>query len=233
MTVEAVKFKLSSHCGTLASDMILHLKDGSGQLVAILTEPHRKLGFFSPEDGWVPLFQSLLAPCTHMSIILFHRITSLEEICMCVPRSAVLCRWVVHVIDTNPNSLSARGWLEDTSKVQKYVMSDAEYDARENTYRRHKAQKVKVPMTIPCSPHSLANLIDHAAPLALQLPEKYLTTGEEHMPMLRAVGTSKLVKLIGSLIFTAGRSGMDCREGAVYEERDSICGARPKGGGRG
>lgn len=57
---------------------------------------------------------------------------------------ALLCSWVLHVIDTNPNSLSARGWLEDTSKVQKYVMSDADYDARENTYRRHKAQKVKV-----------------------------------------------------------------------------------------
>lgn len=55
-----------------------------------------------------------------------------------------LRRWVLHIIDTNPNSLSARGWLEDTSKVQKYVMSDADYDARENTYRQYKAQKLKV-----------------------------------------------------------------------------------------
>ena len=59
MAVEAVKLKLGTHCGTLASDMILHLKDGSGKLVAILAESHRKLGFFSPEDGWVLLFQRL------------------------------------------------------------------------------------------------------------------------------------------------------------------------------
>lgn len=52
MTVEAVKIKLSTHCGTTTSDMILQLKDSSGKLVAILTEPHRKLGFFSPEDGY-------------------------------------------------------------------------------------------------------------------------------------------------------------------------------------
>ena len=52
-------------------------------------------------------------------------------------------RWLLHIVDTNPNSLSARGWLEDTSKVQKYVMSDAEYDARENTYRKYKEGKLK------------------------------------------------------------------------------------------
>ena len=52
MTVEAVKIKLSTHCGTTASDMILQLKDSTGRLVAVLAEQHRKLGFFSPEDGY-------------------------------------------------------------------------------------------------------------------------------------------------------------------------------------
>lgn len=47
-------------------------------------------------------------------------------------------------MDTNPNSLSARGWLEDTSKVQKYTMSDEDYKARENTYWRYKEEKLKV-----------------------------------------------------------------------------------------
>jgi tubulin-folding cofactor B len=145
MTVEAVKLKLGTHCGTLASDMILHLKDGSGKLVAILAESHRKLGFFSPEDGWVLLFQRL---CT------LHKMHIGALQAGCSKCCHMLCRWVLHVIDTNPNSLSARGWLEDTSKVQKYVMSDADYDARENTYRRHKAQKQKVPRTVPCSPFS-------------------------------------------------------------------------------
>lgn len=55
-----------------------------------------------------------------------------------------ICRWVLHIVDTNPNSLSARGWLEDTSKVQKYTMSDEEYKARENTYWKFKEEKLKV-----------------------------------------------------------------------------------------
>ena len=51
MTVEAAKFKLSSHCGTPACDMVLQLKDGAGVLVATLMDSQRKLGFFSPQDG--------------------------------------------------------------------------------------------------------------------------------------------------------------------------------------
>ena len=47
-------------------------------------------------------------------------------------------------MDTNPDSLSARGWLEDTSKVQKFTMSDEDYKARENTYWSYKQEKLKV-----------------------------------------------------------------------------------------
>lgn len=54
-----------------------------------------------------------------------------------------ICRYIVHVIDTDPMSLASQGWLEDTSKVEKYVMSDADYDARENTYRKFKQEKLK------------------------------------------------------------------------------------------
>jgi hypothetical protein len=50
---------------------------------------------------------------------------------------------------TQPNTLlppwgCAGGWLEDTSLVEKYKMSDEEYNKRENTYRRWKEQKLKV-----------------------------------------------------------------------------------------
>lgn len=41
----------------------------------------------------------------------------------------------MHVIDSDPMSASANGWLEDTSKVEKYVMADEDYAKRENTYR--------------------------------------------------------------------------------------------------
>eukprot|EP00884_Botryococcus_braunii_P000256 jgi/Botrbrau1/10230/Bobra.0362s0019.2 len=50
---------------------------------------------------------------------------------------------ILHVVDLNPNSISANGWLEDTSKVEKYVISDAAYDDRENTFRKYKQQKLK------------------------------------------------------------------------------------------
>lgn len=54
------------------------------------------------------------------------------------------CRCIIHIIDTDPHSLSANGWLEDVSKVQKYEMSDEDYAQRENTYRKFKEQKLKV-----------------------------------------------------------------------------------------
>jgi len=38
-------------------------------------------------------------------------------------------------VDTDPNSASANGWLEDTDLVDKYKMSDDDYNKRENTYR--------------------------------------------------------------------------------------------------
>lgn len=53
-------------------------------------------------------------------------------------------RCSIHVIDTDPTSLSAGGWLEDVSKVEKYEISDEAYNLRENTYRRFKEKKLQV-----------------------------------------------------------------------------------------
>ena len=53
-------------------------------------------------------------------------------------------RCVLHCIDTDPTSLSANGWLEDVSKVQKYEISDEAYNLRENTYRKFKEKKLQV-----------------------------------------------------------------------------------------
>ena len=35
--------------------------------------------------------------------------------------------WTIHITDTDVNSASAGGWLEDVSKVKKYTMSDDEW----------------------------------------------------------------------------------------------------------
>lgn len=44
-------------------------------------------------------------------------------------------RDTLHVEDTDVASVSRGGWLEDTSKVEKYVMSEDDYNSREGTYR--------------------------------------------------------------------------------------------------
>lgn len=52
--------------------------------------------------------------------------------------------WTVHCVDNNPHSGSARGGYEDVSKVEKYKMSDVEYDQRQGTLRDWgRAQKEK------------------------------------------------------------------------------------------
>ena len=48
----------------------------------------------------------------------------------------------LYMIDDDAHSASANGWLEDTSLVEKYVLSDDAYDKKENTYRKFK-QKMR------------------------------------------------------------------------------------------
>jgi tubulin-folding cofactor B len=50
--------------------------------------------------------------------------------------------WRLHLLDHDERSLAATGWLEDTSKVEKYVMADEEYDRREGTYRSYRRQRL-------------------------------------------------------------------------------------------
>ena len=58
--------------------------------------------------------------------------------------------FTIHVVDTDPMSLSRDGGLDDVSGVQKYRMTDEEYDARENTYRAFvRRQKEKDPSWRP------------------------------------------------------------------------------------
>ena len=50
------------------------------------------------------------------------------------------CR--LHIVDLDPNSASAGGWLEDVSLVKKYEISEEAYNARENTYRNFRKKKL-------------------------------------------------------------------------------------------
>lgn len=46
------------------------------------------------------------------------------------------------IVDLDANSLAKSGWLEDTSLVEKYVMSEEDYEAREGTVRKFKQKQL-------------------------------------------------------------------------------------------
>lgn len=46
----------------------------------------------------------------------------------------------LHVIDDDPHSASAGGWLEDTSLAPKYELPEGKYENSQNTYRAYKTR---------------------------------------------------------------------------------------------
>ncbi|PQQ21628.1 hypothetical protein Pyn_15071 [Prunus yedoensis var. nudiflora] len=44
----------------------------------------------------------------------------------------------LHVIDLDPSSVTSGGWLEDTSLVEKYTISQEAYEKRDGTFRKFK-----------------------------------------------------------------------------------------------
>lgn len=84
MTVEAVKAKLSTHCGTPAADMRLHLRTPHGGRAALLSEDHRMLGFYSPQDGCACLHTPAHSASAHrnaLCVLSTHGQTLREMLC--------------------------------------------------------------------------------------------------------------------------------------------------------
>ncbi|KAL9247886.1 hypothetical protein vseg_021266 [Gypsophila vaccaria] len=44
----------------------------------------------------------------------------------------------LHVVDLDPSSITSGGWLDDTSLVQKYEISEEDYEKRQGTFRKFK-----------------------------------------------------------------------------------------------
>ncbi|KAF7819109.1 tubulin-folding cofactor B [Senna tora] len=44
----------------------------------------------------------------------------------------------LHVVDLDPSSVTSGGWLEDTSLVEKYTISEEAYSKRQGTFRKFK-----------------------------------------------------------------------------------------------
>ncbi|XP_027360769.1 tubulin-folding cofactor B [Abrus precatorius] len=55
----------------------------------------------------------------------------------------------LHVIDLDPSSVTSGGWLEDTSLVEKYKISEEAYNKRKDTFRKYKEKLTsEIPSTV-------------------------------------------------------------------------------------
>ncbi|TKY60575.1 Tubulin-folding cofactor B [Spatholobus suberectus] len=55
----------------------------------------------------------------------------------------------LHVVDLDPTSISSGGWLEDTSLVEKYKISEEAYNKRQDTFRKYKEKFTsQIPPTV-------------------------------------------------------------------------------------
>ncbi len=103
MTVDDLKGKLYTHCGTTPASMQILLREGHlGPVVCELKDDSATLAAYNIRAGHT-----------------------------------------LHVIDTDPNSLSAHGALENIDSVTRYVMSDEDYKKRPNTYLKFREQQRK------------------------------------------------------------------------------------------
>jgi len=75
----------------------------------------------------------------------------------------------IHVKDSNPASNAKGGWLEDVSLVEKYRMSEEDYDKREDTVRTFKRNKMKEDPT--WVPPSMVSAKEMQKRMGLDVPE--------------------------------------------------------------
>ena len=115
-----MKEKLATHCGTNASAMRLQLFHESAPRTTSRSEERCASGKKSQQNVLMTEISNDDAKLGYYSPLDGMRL---------------------HVIDTDPMSVSANGWLEDLSKVEKYVMSDEAYEKREGTYRQWARKK--------------------------------------------------------------------------------------------
>ena len=148
-TIRTVKEKLMTHCGTNASAMRLQLLDDAGRNSNTNTNDtnvHRSNVFSghgnsgsksSQQQQQQQQFQNYDSKSQQNRITTIELSNDEAKLGYYSPSDGMR----LHVIDTDPTSLSANGWLEDVSKVEKYVMSDEAYEKREGTYRQWARKK--------------------------------------------------------------------------------------------
>jgi len=107
----------------------------------------------------------------------------------------------IHIVDTDPCSMSRSGGLEDESQVEKFRMSDEAYEARKGTVREYiRNEKLKDPNWKPPKPNMMSgNPWMKAPPEAEQIghgPES--VAGKEVKGGVRVVGAGRGGEVWGS-----------------------------------
>lgn len=99
----------------------------------------------------------------------------------------------VHVIDTNPHSISANRALEDVSLVPKFKLSDEEYNSREKTLRKWKNEQKEADPTFSLQRHAARHAALQEAILSnkrgLPLPSGFIFDSERNQVI--AIPSSK------------------------------------------
>lgn len=145
-TIRTLKEKLMTHCGTNASAMRLQLLDDVGRTATNNDNNVHRSSVFSGDGNsssknsqqqQQQQFQNYDSKSQQNGITTIELSNDEAKLGYYSPSDGMR----LHVIDTDPTSLSANGWLEDVSKVEKYVMSDEAYEKREGTYRQWARKK--------------------------------------------------------------------------------------------
>uniref|UniRef100_A0A0A0L346 CAP-Gly domain-containing protein n=1 Tax=Cucumis sativus TaxID=3659 RepID=A0A0A0L346_CUCSA len=66
------------------------------------------------------------------------KISDLTDNCIPLGFYSPLDGYRLHIIDLDPSSVTSGGWLEDTSLVEKFQISEEAYDKRDDTFRKFK-----------------------------------------------------------------------------------------------
>ncbi|CAN6921663.1 unnamed protein product [Brassica oleracea] len=84
------------------------------------------------EGGKTLYFYTLLTPTSRASLRMFTVILI----------DAFSEMFQLHIVDLDPSSVTTGGWLEDTSLVEKYNISEEDYANRTDSFRKFKEKRV-------------------------------------------------------------------------------------------
>ena len=133
----------------------------------------------------------------------------------------------VHVVDLDPYSLSKDGGLEDVSQVEKYRMSEAEYDKRPGTLRAWRRQQQEADPTWSFAAHARRTKaqteIARLTRMGLEVPEDLELIAEGKDPETEAARRRGEARAAARRSAAAGGSGEAGKEADGEEGGEEVC----------